>query len=74
VLEHVTGTCKKGISLANIKNAHLSGIKVTGFDGPLLLTFNVSGIGLAGAKPIKDGDLPKVPDSILPPAEPYRLH
>jgi polygalacturonase len=74
VLENVTGTCKKGISLANIKNVHLSGIKVTGFDGPLLLTSNVSGIGLAGAKPIQEADLPKVPDPILPPAEPYKLH
>jgi hypothetical protein len=32
VLENVSGTCKKGISLANIRNAHLSGIKVTGFE------------------------------------------
>jgi polygalacturonase len=74
VLENVTGTCKKGISLAYIKNAHLSGIKVTGFDGPLLLTSNVSGTGLAGAKPIQEADMPKVPDPILPPAEPYKLH
>jgi polygalacturonase len=74
VLENVTGTCKKGISLANIRNAHLSGIKVTGFDGPLLSTSNVSGTGLAGAKPIQDADMPKVPDSIPPPAEPYKLH
>jgi polygalacturonase len=74
VLENVSGTCKKGISLANIKNAHLSGIKVTGYDGPLLLTSNVSGTGLAGAKPIKEADMPKVPDPILPPAELYKLH
>jgi polygalacturonase len=74
VLENVTGTCRKGISLANIKNAHLSGIKVTGFEGPLLLTSNVSGTGLAGAKPIEATDTPKVPDSIPPPAETYKLH
>src|ERR1017187_3792327 len=35
-LENITGTCKKGIQLAYVKNAHLSGIKVTGFEGPLL--------------------------------------
>jgi hypothetical protein len=74
VLQNVTGTCKKGIELANIRNAHLSGIKVTAFDGPLLLTSNVSGTGLAGATPIQEVNLPKVPDSILPPAEPYKLH
>jgi polygalacturonase len=73
VLENVTGTCKKGISLANTRNAHISGIKVTGFDGPLLLTSNVSGSGLAGAKPIEAADMPKIPDPILPPAEPYKL-
>jgi len=41
VLEHVTGTCKKGISLANIKNAHLIGrisgqiVVNSGVKGPL---------------------------------------
>jgi hypothetical protein len=74
VLENVTGTCKKGISLANIKNAHLSGIKVTGFDGPLLSTYNVTGTGLAGAKPLDPATMAKVPDPILPPATPYQLH
>ena len=74
VLENVTGTCRKGISLANIRDAHLSGIEVTGFGGPLLLTSNVSGTGLVGAKPIPEADMPKVPDSVLPSAEPYKLH
>lgn len=73
VLENVTGTCQKGISLANIKNAHLSAIKVTGFDGPLLKTSNATGTGLAEAKPIAAEDMPKVPDPIPPPAEPYKL-
>ena len=71
VLENVTGTCKKGISLANIKNAHLSGIKVTGFDGPLLSTYNVTGTGLTGATKLEAA---KTPDPILPPATPYQLH
>ena len=74
VLENVTGTCKKGISLANIKNARLSGIKVTGFDGPLLMTSNVTGTGLAGAKPLDATAMAKRPDPILPPATPYQLH
>ena len=74
VLENVTGTCKKGISLANIKNARLSGIKVTGFDGPLLMTSNVTGTGLAGAKPLDATAMAKMPDPILPPATPYQLH
>ena len=72
VLSNVTGTCGKGIVLANIKNAHLSGIKVTGFTGPLLSTANVTGTGLAGAEKI---DGPKtVPDVVPPPATPYQLH
>jgi polygalacturonase len=72
VLSNVTGTCGKGIALANIKNAHLSGIKVTGFAGPLLSTANVTGTGLAGAEKI---DGPKtVPDVVPPPATPYQLH
>lgn len=74
VLENVTGTCKKGISLANIQRARLAGIKVTGFDGRLLRTSNVSGTGLTGAKPIEVAELPKVPDPIPQQAEPYKLH
>jgi len=74
VLENVSGTCKKGISLANIRNAHLSGIKVTGFEGPLLSTNNVSGTGLAGATPIQNADMPTLPDAIPPLAAPYELH
>lgn len=74
VLEGVIGTCRKGISLANIKNARLAGITVTGFDGPLLSTSNVSGAGLAGAKAIAEADMPKVPDAIVGAAEGYRLH
>jgi hypothetical protein len=64
------------ITLANINHAVLSGIKVTvgNFKGPLLATSNVTGTGLAGAAKIDAGDMPKVPDPILPPAEPYKLH
>jgi polygalacturonase len=70
-LANVTGTCGKGIALANIKNAHLSGIKVTGYSGPLLSIANVTGTGLTGATTV---DAPKLPDPVPPPATPYQLH
>jgi polygalacturonase len=70
-LTNVTGTCSKGIFLANIKNAKLSNIKVTGFEGPLLSTYNVTGTGLTGATKLEAA---KTPDPILPPAAPYTLH
>jgi hypothetical protein len=66
----VTGTCQKGILLANMKNVHLSEIKVTGFTGPLLSTYNVTGTGLTGAAPL---DSPKVSDPVAAPAKPYVL-
>jgi polygalacturonase len=70
-LTNVTGTCGKGISLANIKNAKLSNIKVTGFEGPLLSTYNVTGTGLTGATKLEAA---KTPDPILPQPTPYNLH
>ena len=73
-LENITGTCKKGIELANVKNAHLSGIKVTGFEGPLLATADVTGSGLTGAAKFDTSKLPKVPDVVPAPETPYRLH
>jgi polygalacturonase len=69
-LTNVTGTCQKGILLANMKNVHLSEIKVTGFTGPLLSTYNVTGTGLTGAAPL---DSPKVSDPVAAPAKPYVL-
>ncbi len=71
VLANVTGTCAKGISLANINHADIRDIKVTGFTGPLLSTYNVNGKGLAGAAKLEAA---KLPDPILPPATPYKLH
>ncbi len=50
-LQRVTGTCEQGISLANIRNAELRDISVTGITGPTLATSNVTGTGLAGAVP-----------------------
>ena len=69
-LANVTGTCRKGIYLANVKNANISNIKVTGYNGPLLNISNVTGIGLKGATTI---DAPKVPDPVPPPSHPYQL-
>jgi hypothetical protein len=55
----VTGTCAKGISLANIKNAEIRDVKVTGFAGPLIRVNNVSGRGLDGAAQIEGPKLPE---------------
>jgi len=71
VFTNVSGTCGKGIALANIKNAQLSHITVTGYSGPLLGTYAVTGKGLEGAVSI---DPPKVPEPIAEPASPYKLH
>ncbi len=40
-LRDITGTCAKGISLANIMNANLSNIHVTGYTGQFLTQTNV---------------------------------
>lgn len=71
VLANVTGTCAKGISLANIQDADIRDVKVTGYSGPLIGVSNVTGQGLEGAATIPP---PKVPEPIPAPAEPYRLH
>lgn len=70
VLANVTGTCRKGITLANIKNARLKDIKVSGFAGPLLSVNNVSGSGLKDAVQIA---APKVPEEIKTAETPYVL-
>lgn len=70
-LVRVTGECAKGIALANVKNAVIREVSVTGLTGPLVSVHNVSGRGLKGAATI---DGPKLPQPIPAPAEPYRLH
>ena len=45
---NVTGTCRKGIALANIVGADLRDIHATGYTGPFLTQTNVHGTGLAG--------------------------
>ncbi len=72
-LTNVTGTCKSGIALANMKNVVIRNVKVTGFDGPLLSIDNVTGVGLAGAAKIDPTKMPKVPDAVAEPEKPYEL-
>ncbi|HEX4038264.1 MAG TPA: glycoside hydrolase family 28 protein [Acidobacteriaceae bacterium] len=70
-LANVTGTCGKGIELANMRNVDLRNIAVTGYSGPLLAIHNVTGRGLQGATPIEG---PHTVEPVSAPAEPYKLH
>lgn len=45
-LSDVSGSCSHGIMLSNMKHVKLSQIRVSGYQGPLLRTENVSGTGL----------------------------
>jgi polygalacturonase len=45
-LTDISGTCLRGISLANMTRVNLSKIQVTGFDGDLVSVENVKGSGL----------------------------
>lgn len=63
--------CSQGISLANMRNVVIRNVHVTGLTSPLLHTYNVHGIGLAGAVPLP---APKLPDAVPAPAVPYKLH
>jgi polygalacturonase len=69
-LTGVTGTCTKGIALANVKGAEIRGVKVTGLAGPLLAVHNVTGKGLEGAASV---DGPKLPETVVRTGEAYRL-
>ena len=70
-LTNVTGTCAKGIYLANIRKADIKNINVTGYAGPLLNISNVTGTGLAGAATIA---APNAGEPVFAPVEPYHLH
>jgi polygalacturonase len=69
-LTNVTGDCRTGIALANIRHADIRNIHVTGYSGALLAIHNVTGKGLHDAVAI---DGPKLPELPPVPAEPYRL-
>ena len=45
-LADISGTCSRGISLANMTGVSLSKIQVTGYHGPLIQAKNVTGSGL----------------------------
>jgi polygalacturonase len=67
---NATGTCAKGINMANIRNAQIRDIKVTGLTAAMLGVNNVTGTGLEGAVAI---DPPKVPEPVPAGAQPYQL-
>lgn len=46
LLQDVTGTCTKGVKLANITGAEIRNLRVSGYGGALLSTTNVQGSGL----------------------------
>ena len=70
VLQNVSGTCQKGIFLANVKNASIDNIQLSGFEGPLLSIHHVSGKGLEKAVEVAG---PKVAEAIAAPDKPYVL-
>ncbi len=70
-LVNVKGSCAKGIQLANVKNAQIRDVQLTGLTGPLLGINNVTGKGLEGATTI---EAPKVPEPVVAPNPPYKLH
>lgn len=47
ILTEVSGTCEKGMTLANMLDVTLSQIAITGYEGTLLSTDNVKGTGLS---------------------------
>ncbi len=49
-LVDISGTCKKAITLANLTNAALRDIHVTGYTGSFLIQTNVHGVGLKETK------------------------
>jgi hypothetical protein len=69
-LEEISGSCEKGLLLANARYVTLRNIKVNKFTGSLLSTYNVTGSGLEGAAKL---DQPKSPDPVVV-EEPYKLH
>jgi polygalacturonase len=69
-LSSITGTCTKGIFIANAKNVKIADVSIKPADGALLNTYNVTGTGLAGAAKI---DAPKIPDVVPTPDTPYKL-
>ena len=71
VLQAISGTCTRGISIANARKVFIKNVSVTGYTGPLLTLANVTGHGLEGATQIPaPAEHPLVG---LPPTG-YKLH
>ncbi len=70
-LTNISGTCREGIFLANVRHAVVKNIHVTGYSGSLLNTYDVTGTGLAGATPT---EAPKPLAEVPAPLTPYKLH
>jgi polygalacturonase len=70
LLANITGTCRKGISLANIKNAVVRDINVTLATPPLLSVYNVTGAGIDDAAKLP---APRSTEPIPPATQPYYL-
>lgn len=73
-LTDVSGTAKKGITLAHVQNAVLRNIRVTGLEGPLLQTADVTGTGLEKAEKLDLSQYKTEAEVVPAPAVPYRLH
>lgn len=73
-LEDVTGTCGKGIFLANVKGAVIRNVHVTGYSGALINVDDVTGTGLAGAAKLEAGMVHLSPGPVAAPETPYKLH
>jgi polygalacturonase len=69
-LTNVSGTCKAGIRLANVRKAEIRGVSVTGVEGPLIGVINVTGKGLERAEKIEG---PKLSEPVVTPAQAYEL-
>ncbi len=70
VLQDISGTCAKGIQLANVRKADITRVHLEGLSGPLLSTVNVAGVGLKAAVPMP---APEAPAPVPEPAVPYKL-
>jgi polygalacturonase len=69
-LTDVHGNAGKGIYLANVKKAELRNIQITGYAGPLINIYNVTGNGLKGASIL---EAPKIPETIPESTQTYQL-
>jgi hypothetical protein len=71
VLTGISGTCAKGISIANARQVELRDLDLTGYEGPLLSVANVTGSGITHAAQIA---VPQQSSLSAEPKVPYQLH